>query len=502
MGVARVEPAELVRPLLDAVPGGILQFDRSGACVFANAEATRELRLSLDPATGHYRSELGPAYHREDGSLCPVSELPASLVLSTGEAQPPMTLGRASERGMTWAVYHAVPSHDEAGVLDGAYVTFLDMTAQKQAADERRRSEAMWRSLASNVPDFILLLDRERHILSVNHHYPELGGDSGVLGRHNAEYLHEDHRIEWGRQFENVLATGTKAHFETRGLGPNGSDAWYEVTLVPVDALPGASVERVLVVARDITERREILRRLAEKERLASVGMLSASVAHEIMNPLTYVMANLDFALSERCPPGARMTKALLDAREGTARMQQIARDLRSLGRAGSEELFYVDVRSIVETALRLAGPEIARNVTFAVNLSDLPGVLASESRLCQVFINLFVNAAQAMRDQASGERQISVRVRTDDDADLVGIDVGDTGPGIDPANLPRIFDPFFTTKRTGTGLGLSITRDSLEQMGGRIDVTSELGRGTTFTVWLSTRRQHTKRSAPAAKIV
>ena len=140
--------------------------------------------------------------------------------------------------------------------------------------------------------------------------------------------------------------------------------------------------------------------------------------------------------------------------------------------------------------------------MTFAVDLTDIPGVLASESRLCQVFINLFVNAAQAMGDLPAGERQIRVQMRSDESAGLVGIEVADTGPGIDPTNLGRIFEPFFTTKRTGTGLGLSITRDSLEQMGGRIDVTSEPGRGTTFVVWLSTRRQHTKRPAPVSSTV
>ena len=167
-----------------------------------------------------------------------------------------------------------------------------------------------------------------------------------------------------------------------------------------------------------MTERRQMLASLAEKERLASVGMLAASVAHEIMNPLTYVLANLDFVVGERSVDPARNTKALVEAREGARRMQQIVWDLRALGRAGGEELFYVDARSVLEIALRLSGPEVARTASVVLELDEVPCVLASESRLCQVFINLLVNAAQAMesatspRAARSASRRATTRTR------------------------------------------------------------------------------------------
>ena len=499
--VVPAEPAELVRLLLDTVPGGVLHAAADGAIVLANAEAVRTLELRFDAATDRWLSHPGTAIVHEDGSPCVGAALPITRTLATGMAQGPITLGKIGpDARPVWAVYRTTPTRDAAGRLTGVIVTFLDITERKHTEDELRRSEAKWRSLAENVPDFIVLLDRERRILSANHISPELRLED-LVGHKNDRHIHENHLAEWNRQFETVLATRKKTRFETRGVDTDGSGGpWYETILVPVEA-DGADesvpIERVLIVARDITARRAMLKTVAEKERLASVGMLSASVVHEIMNPLTYVMANLDFALSDRCQPGARMTKALLDAREGAARMQQIARDLRSLGRHGAEELFYVDVRSIVETALRLAGPEIARSVRMDFDdLPQIPGVLASESRLCQVFINLFVNASQAMIERPVAERSIVVATRIDEAADLLAIDVSDTGAGIDPLNLGRIFDPFFTTKRTGTGLGLSITKESLEQMGGRIEVTSEPGRGTTFTVWLSTRRQMPRRVA------
>ena len=185
-----------------------------------------------------------------------------------------------------------------------------------------------------------------------------------------------------------------------------------------------------------------MLAKLAEKERLASVGMVAASVAHEIMNPLTYVLANLDFVVERdaRSDP-ARNTKALVEAaREGAARMQQIVWDLRSLGRNGAQELFYVDVRSVLEIALRLSGPEVARTASVVLELKEVPGVLASESRLCQVFINLLVNAAQAMESAPpKAESRSASRPTHDEAASLVGIDVVDNGEGITAETMARI---------------------------------------------------------------
>jgi signal transduction histidine kinase len=309
------------------------------------------------------------------------------------------------------------------------------------------------------------------------------------------DYLDPEMVGEYRRVFDAAIASGETRRLEVRGQGPDGKMVWYETQLVPI-AEKGV-VQTVLVVSRDVTERRQMLASLAEKERLASVGMLAASVAHEIMNPLTYVLANLDFVVGERTDDPQRNTKALVEAREGARRMQQIVWDLRALGRAGGEELFYVDARTVLEIALRLSGPEVARTASVVLELDEVPCVLASESRLCQVFINLLVNAAQAMEMRDIGDREIRVKTRHNEAAGLVGIDVVDTGEGISDERLARIFEPFFTTKATGTGLGLSICRDIVERMGGRIDVASTPGTGTTFTVWLSTTRE-VDRPAPA----
>ena len=480
--------ASLIRTVLEAVPGGVVHVAADGSIVEANAEALRILGFRFDEMQRRYISDWDPVTIHEDGRPCPVEEYPVALVLTTGKPQGPTTIGiQRPDGAISWAVFRAVPTHTPSGTLSGAVVTFIDITDRKRTEEALIRSEARWRSLAENMPDFVVIGDREARMLSINRLLPGFEMES-VLGTRGWDHVAEPLRDEWRARYLEAVESGTVTRFDTRAQDAEGGAVWYETILVPL--LEDGKRSRVLWVARDITERRTMMSKLAEKERLASVGMVAASVAHEIMNPLTYVLANLDFARSDKCESDERRMKALNDAREGAARMQQIVWDLRSLGRTGAQELFYVDVRSVIETSLRLASPEIGRNTTLKVELPEVPGVLASESRLCQVFINLLVNAAQAMEGKPPDERELNVRTRTNEDGSLVAVDVSDTGLGIPPEQLGRIFDPFFTTKRSGTGLGLSISRDCIERMGGRIEVTSESGRGTTFTVWLSTQRR------------
>jgi PAS domain S-box-containing protein len=482
------EGEELVRRILDAVPGGVVHVAKDGSIRSANPDALRILGLRFDELSKRFISDFDPETIREDGSPFPAAEYPVALVLTTGKSQGPVTLGVRKRSGeVSWAVFRAEPVLDPDGALAGAVVTFLDITERKLLEEARQRSEQRWRVLAENLPDFVVMADREGRILSMNRVLPHLEMEA-VIGKTVFEFIDPAMVDEYRREFAHAIDSPGTHRMESRGIGPDGRLVWYETQLVPL-ARQGV-VEHVLVVARDVTERRQMLASLAEKERLASVGMLAASVAHEIMNPLTYVLANLDFVVGERSVDAARNTKALVEAREGARRMQQIVWDLRALGRAGSEELFYVDARSVLEIALRLSGPEVSRNASIVLELDEVPCVLASESRLCQVFINLLVNAAQAMERRDDGAREIRVKTRYDEARSLVGIDIADTGEGISAERLSRIFDPFYTTKPMGTGLGLSICRDIIERMGGHIDVASTVGTGTTFTVWLSTTRE------------
>jgi signal transduction histidine kinase/CheY-like chemotaxis protein len=226
---------------------------------------------------------------------------------------------------------------------------------------------------------------------------------------------------------------------------------------------------------------------LARSEHMASLGLMAAGVAHEINNPLSYILSNLSFAAERAIDQESRL--ALREALEGAGRVRDIVRDLKTLSRLESEdELKPVDARNAVDAALKLAFDEVRHRAKIQRHFSEIPLVLGDETRLVQVMLNLVTNAAQSIAPGAPDDNQISVEVKlADNGADEVEIVVSDTGAGISAAHLPKVFEPFFTTKPAGegTGLGLSICHRLVHGMGGHIHVSSQEGKGSRFSVFL-----------------
>lgn len=247
--------------------------------------------------------------------------------------------------------------------------------------------------------------------------------------------------------------------------------------------------ERMAVFASQLRlaiENARLIEKTVATERLAAVGELAAGVAHEIASPLTYVLGNAISAQEEIARDRFEVdeVRAMIgDIRDGAERIRDIARDLRVLSRGSSmKETF--DVGETIQSALRIAGSTVRGALKVELKVDEHSLVCGSPGRLSQVFINLLVNAAQAAKPLGKVVK-MDVSVRHHEGRLLCTF--RDEGPGIAPANLPRIFEAFFTTKsaETGTGLGLSIARGIVEAHGGSIDVKSELGVGTTFTIEL-----------------
>jgi signal transduction histidine kinase len=262
-----------------------------------------------------------------------------------------------------------------------------------------------------------------------------------------------------------------------------------EVVGLPVTFEGG---EAIMAITRDLTERMHIQQRLRIADRMASVGMLAAGVAHEINNPLAYVTANLGYLgeALKRLDPGtidnaAELGDVLEEAHEGCERIRQIVRDLKMFSREDEAPSRPVELKRVLESSINMAWNEIRHRARLVKDFTEVPPVLAKESRLGQVFLNLLVNAAQAIPEGGADRNEIRVTLRSE--ADRVLVEVRDTGSGIPPETLPRIFDPLFTTKPVGigTGLGLSISHSIVRGMGGEITVDSVIGKGTTFTVSL-----------------
>ncbi|HEX5658508.1 MAG TPA: response regulator [Polyangiales bacterium] len=275
--------------------------------------------------------------------------------------------------------------------------------------------------------------------------------------------------------------------------------------------------ERLCVVIEQIilsSERKRLAARAVELERIRALGLLVAGVAHEINNPLTYVLGNLELASSRQrqllassdrsTSAGTKLFENIESARDGAERIAFIVRLLSTFVRGSSDETQEIDVLRALDAAARLAMQHIRTRARLKLELASLPAVRANEARLAQVFLNVLINAAQAIPDGTPDQNEI--RVRATHEGEHIVITIQDTGCGIAPELTSRIFEPFYTTKPAdqGTGLGLSISRDVVVSFGGRITVESELGQGATFRIELpiaSAQRAHPSGPAPALSI-
>jgi signal transduction histidine kinase len=244
---------------------------------------------------------------------------------------------------------------------------------------------------------------------------------------------------------------------------------------------------------REVTQRHRMEAQLRRAQKLEALGRLAAGIAHEINNPLAFVIANLQYVRDAIELPAEKLAQApleelssaLAEACVGGDRIKQIVRDLKAFAQPHDESLAVVDVRPVLDFSLKMAASEIRRRAQLVTRFDEVPAVWAISGRLEQVFVNLLVNAAQSIEPGAVDKNQIRVTVRKLEED--VAVEIADTGVGIPAANLERIFDPFFTTKPVGvgTGLGLSICHSIVTAFGGDLTVESEEGRGSTFRVVL-----------------
>jgi signal transduction histidine kinase len=267
------------------------------------------------------------------------------------------------------------------------------------------------------------------------------------------------------------------------------------------------AIERELADAKIRRERAALHEQLLLSDRLVQLGTLAASVAHEINNPLTYIMGNLDYALRELSSPvfgssvPAGVQDALACALEGSIRIRATTEDLRVFSRTDSERPHPVRLKRVIESAIGMAWTEIRHRARLVKDLEDVPLIAANENRLGQVFLNLLINAAQSIPAGNTEDHEIRIRLRHVDDCLLV--EVSDTGAGIAREVRDRLFQPFVTTKPKGigTGLGLSICRKIVREYGGEISAQANPVRGTTFRVRLPLREPESLVVAPSSKL-
>ena len=377
------------------------------------------------------------------------------------------------------------------GSVTGYVLANRDVTERAQAAAALRASEAKFRAAFHGVSMGMLLIDVEGHVLECNRAFREmLGYDAGELERAAAsDLLHpDDGQLSRVALLEMIQGSRDDLTEERRYRRKDGT---YAQTVARASAVRDASGELLykIAVVEDVTEKREMQAKLLFADRMSSMGTLAAGVAHEINNPLAYILANVSFVAEELAriaPDRLELVRAIAETREGALRVREIVRDLKTFSRPDEKRGETVDVRDVIQLSMKLAQTEIRHRARLVVDLREVPLVAASSHRLGQVFVNLLINAAQSMREGQVQRNELRVTCRRSDEGRVL-VEIADTGCGIPRDVLPRIFEPFFTTKPVGvgTGLGLAICHGIVTGLGGEIQVESGEGRGSTFRVVL-----------------
>ncbi|WP_437298265.1 hybrid sensor histidine kinase/response regulator [Sorangium sp. So ce426] len=385
----------------------------------------------------------------------------------------------------------------ERALLERAARSFGDASAEviKAAEDALRTSEERMRLVVRATSDAFWDWDLSSGRVTGSERMRSFYGTGGADIEEDAvwwfERVHPEDRDRVMNGLRRAMEGG-EGTFELwyRCLLADGSYAdVHDRGIVLRDATGRAY--RMLGAVSDVTERRQMETRLQLADRMASLGTLAAGVAHEINNPLAYMVANVDFARKELRAKGAgarldALLSALDEAAEGGSRVRHIVGGLKTFSRADGGELGPVDVDPVIQLVLRMAQQQIQSKARLVLELRPVPAVHANEAQLGQVILNLLVNAAQALPEGKVSENEIRISTAPAPPG-RVCIEVCDTGPGIAPDLRSRIFDPFFTTKPIGegTGLGLAICHGIVTSFRGEIGVESEVGKGACFRVLL-----------------
>jgi len=348
-------------------------------------------------------------------------------------------------------------------------------------------------ALMDALADAVLVIDRDRRAVVVNRRYREVFGERRV-DLIDTGCTESAHRTD-ARSPESARCVACDV-FEAREMrsvfrqlpDAGGANRRYEATFRPMLG-PDGVVTHVVEIWRDITERSQLEVQLSHSERLASVGILSAGVAHEINNPLASILAGVEtlgrwLGRARFEPEDVREARETVEMLEREVdRCRETTQKLTLLGRSYDTAPGWVDLNRAVRDTLALLGYELRKRGIDVVEALEpgLPQIWAREAAVRGICMNLMMNAVQAMSEGG----RLTLTSRRDRDNALLAIE--DSGPGIAPEHLERIWDPFFTTKPVGqgTGLGLSITHRIVTRHGGRIRVASEPGRGARFEVEL-----------------
>ena len=362
---------------------------------------------------------------------------------------------------------------------------------QKKTRQELYEANALYKTMINElIQEDVLVIGHDYRIIDVNNTVLNRLGlkREEVIGKYCYEITHrqsfpcsgEKHPCPLIKTMETIEPSQT-THVH---LDKNDKEVYYSISTYPL--IEDGDILGVVEISRDITGEINIQKSMMQQEKLASIGRLSAGVAHEINNPLTTILTT-SMLLQEETQPEDPMYTELETIAKETLRCRKIVTSLLDFARQTKPDKKENDLNGIVKESLLLTKKQAAfKDVSVEHNLaSSLPRIFVDKGQIQQALINLVLNAIAATA--AGGYVRVLTRYIPENRE--VHVAVSDNGEGISEDDLVKIFDPFFTTKDDGSGLGLAITHGIVEQHNGSIGAQSKLGRGTTFTIKLPLAR-------------
>ncbi len=300
-------------------------------------------------------------------------------------------------------------------------------------------------------------------------------------------------------EVQAVFQTGKRISREVMEEGEDGSRSYNEYTFFPIFSASG-STSQVIVYRRDIRDakaRRRLEKQMVHADKLSTIGVMTAGIAHEIHNPIGVVCTNVETLLSElhdlssALHEGKELTDlqdrindlktSLLDIGGCAVRVRDISGDLKEFSRMGHEEMQLININEHLDKTLNIASNELKGRIVVRKEYGEIPQIVGYPTQLGQVFLNILINASHAIEGEGT------ITLRTSLVNSVLKVEISDNGVGIPEKMLPNIFKAFFTTKELGrgTGLGLSISQDIIRKHNGRIEVSSKVGEGTSIYIFL-----------------
>lgn len=466
--------------LFEQVPCIITVQDKNYRLVKYN----REFAEKFAPKLGDY------CYHAYKGRTEKCVVCPVEKTFEDGLSHYSEESGVNKDGKPTYWIVNTTPIHNESGEIVAAMEMCLDITQRRQLEEKLELSEKKYYAIFNNMPNPVFVMDYDSYeILDCNESVKTVYGyeKNEIKGKSFLDLFHEDDRTKYASKLRSVSFLDKVKHMDKEG-----KRLFVNIRVSPSE-YPGQKV--ILASTSDITKRLEAEQQLSQASKMATLGEMATGVAHELNQPLTVMKTASSFLLRklerEEKIEDEILMNMVMKINSNVDRATKIINHMRQFARKSELTLEKTQINTALEKAFDIFSQQLkVRGIEVNWNLqSDLPMILADPGRLEQVFINLLINARDAIeerwgnREHQKGDKQITITTRSTSKS--VIIEIQDTGTGIPEHLLGKIFEPFYTTKEVGkgTGLGLSISYGIVKDFQGEIEALPNIKNGACFRI-------------------